>query len=1047
MTRHAFVDDNAFILPPPKRDDAFEAHKLERLKAIYNLLHGRRPSYQYNPRPTCQYKRELGFLLGQFVRLARHFRLREEGFHYLAHYVTQEVNFFKRDPGYYAQLKHALELIYVRLEDMTLQEKALLNKQVVSQLNFIEEQIQMCGPGVFTSLNKVAQDLDQENSEEAWLEQMRQTILRNLQEEHVEQWGIGHGESIHVLNKLKQVAHQLSFGISDGEKFAEFADEWEQYALFDADAAAVNAKRMFERFNPKAIVDNLVTNYCDLFSVYRNPVAEQRYRDAKQAVGAGEAKGDEEAKAEPARATYSNLADPDNLAHFNSICKRLQESGVVYNVSEILDYSDDYTQCYLSPEFIDELPKIIKEHAARRGLIKPPCMEALKRFVADAEAQLVHAQGDALQLVTEKTTAVVAASLAELKQLFELPLVIADAEFGKVPQACLYYEQRGQAAFHIMQTLLVAYQPKMFTLTADGCEPIVRSAPLLEALRTAVELYRTEAIDCDMSQSSKSYAALQAQNKRYAEYQQCVHEKKVEQWFGRKIIAKVHRKRFLRDKRHTIKAQAVVRGWRARRQVGQLRKTAAATKALSALKVAMISDAELAKFNSWRLVFGVEQTHLSDYGEWIKLFKPLPAATLQQSYQYMLKRGAALTASVAVGADNSLHHTHYLSYRNRRTTVEYRSTDGVVADVAARFSNGEDFDWRHLRRCFRQRLLQQSYMHFLVKHWPAHLLIQSNMQVLIKSSKTFSSAEAVERGVQFAAQLAQVAPQGCLTNMHAHMLDLWLSASDEFKQQLLTVASTAEGLARLGRLLQIDKRLLDPLSLARLGGLNAIDDATLACLQALNPGALECRGVTQGHYELTARGQRVLKILMQLTPEQRERWIADINQRVERGHPCGIIADGVLAFKREYKRAARTLGGPEFFTPASLQLEISKQAAQKCLHLGKLLAARMMRADVRRAELGFWVARMSDWEGPYSQAQLREIYKFTCVLDYLARQFSCRKRIAPLRMTCKGLLASADEVCRREGIETSSSDDASIKAILHGLHLGATRATARFRLA
>lgn len=1044
MTRHARVGDNAFILPPPKRDAEFEAHKLARLKSIYQLVGGAAPHYEYEARRASVYKREFRLLMQQFVAMAHFFRLYDHGFKLLSHYVYTEDNYFNRDPGYYASIKHALELIYVRLEAMALQDNVLVKKQAASHLAFIEEQIQMCGPGVFTSLNKVAQDLDQENSEEAWLEKMRQTILRNLQEEHVEQWAIDDGSSIHVLNKLKQVAHQLSFSIVDGEKFAGFADEWERYALFDANAAAVNAARMFERFNPRSIVENLTTNYCELFSTYRNPAAERRYQQELATGGVAEVKDE-------GPVGYSNLSEPDNLAHFTSTCARLQESGVVYSVNDVLEFNDDYTHCYISPKFIHELPKHIKEHATRRGLIKSVSIQALHDYVEQVAAEIQKAKADPYQLVPAKTIVMLEKNLSELKQLFDLPLRIADGEFGIEEKPCLYYEQRGEAAFHIMQTCLAAYQPKTFTLMAEGCEPISRQSPLLEGVRACVERYRTVAAEeCDLNRSRDSYAALQEQNKRLAAYRQLVRERDAQKKIARVFSGVIFRKRYLRDRKRIIKVQSVARQLFAKRRVRHLHGIKATTRALSTLKREMMFAESHKKFNSWRLVFGMEQSHEGRFGELINVYRPFVRASLQQCYHYMLKRGVAAITYIMLSEQNSLHTSQHVNYQRGQSFVPYKSAEGDVTQVKVRFVKREDFDWLHIRECFHLRLLLDSYLKNVAHYWATEWVTSTNIAAILKCSSAFSDESALNRSLRFSAQLLQYAEGRVLTEAHGRVIDLWVGnkpkADALSEEQALEIAQEPGGLERLAALLQMDRRLLTAGSIEKLGGLAALRGEKLECLLALSANALECAIAPNDSVALTDRGLKVVHVLMSLSPEQRGRWIEDINQRVRRKHPCGIIADAVLGYKREYKAVARKFGGPEFFTPALLEREVIQLQLDKCFNMGRSMAAAFMREGVKQVELDYWLKSMDAWKVPYSDDQVRELNQFFKVLAHLAREFCHRRQLSALQVPCAGLVYAVDDVCRRVGIEQKEADTAVIGSILHGLRKAATKPIGHFRL-
>lgn len=1028
MSRHPFVGDAAFVLPPEKRDEGFEARKLERLRAVYGLPEDLFPNYQFHASPRSSFKIELHCLLHCFDYYARKLGVNGYGFRWFSHLMMTEDNYLRKDPAYYQQLKHTMELVYVRVEAMALSEDRTTEQKAAKHLDFLAKQVSVCAPGVYTSFNATAQELDEDESEARWLERARQNSIRILREQHVTLYGISEGNSMHVDIRLKKIAHFIGQTISDGEKESLHVDPHEALACIDERTAARYADVLARMTTPDSIVDTLTTNYMEQFSPYRSRSREALVQAHVQSVGqqdivgevllgdigiedeivAGGGGAGEAAVAQAVQVAddlpmdFANLSDADTLVHFQKILKDLQHSQVVYDTNAILEVSDDYSQTWLSPDFVTRLRYYMREHAIRQGYVKSESMIALREFISCVKNDLTVYNS----LISDEQRRQTAAMLQQLEALFSLSYRIPMMEFGQEEVVCAYYHQRGEAALAIMRNLAAVN-------FAEGA-----ITPAGVALSVSIDLYIQQyenqaSVECSFEQADESLQLVNAQLTRQARYDELLRMKKAGELISRVTQAAIFKKRYqvMRDRVTANRFRLST----ALAEVKQQRLEADPGRAAIALSIVTERDCN-------QLVHNAE------------LLEPLIGSVNQSLHgYYRVLEGGALnhcdTLYVAA-TDGSVHLSSGVTISDSgELCVHKPGAEGEgIQQVLIHFLPAESITKRDLLYFMKCRILQDVYQWQIGRDWQPAWLTAANMQQLLNMDFAFCSSKRMQHLLRLLPRVLESLPDNQLTDdVHVILQALITRIFSEgilSEDEVLERLKTDQGRCQLREYASLRQGCFFVRdNVEMLGGIEAVLSADmLSLLRCIDRRLIVVMPSAMGQEILTDRTVRMILILRRLPAEHRENWLQEINQRARDGHLPITIVDSVLCYQKKARSVIRRMGGAGYYTPKQLDEALKQQEIDDIAHSVKIFSDFLTHQSVN-AKLFVSISLMiKDWCKPYSKEQVQQLSVIVQVIKYYCTRHMSKRAVQNRTLATQALSDRVSAACKQWNVRIATGD-------------------------
>jgi hypothetical protein len=230
----------------------------------------------------------------------------------------------KEAPNAYKQRYLFYETIKSQLEEITFLLGSKNKKSIKSELHYLSEQMELCGPGIFNTVMDLHDSLSDSNDTGILLTKLRDNILYSVAQEYIEENKIDPLYSIHVHSALKQNAWKYDYPISHGINFIGLKDEYARFDTIKLDENKI--EELFDEMKRRYTVDKMV-DYLTLHHI-------------------------------------SKLNDFDgvNLSHciqeFNRVINPFLP---MYDYEDIVLHDEDYRDVKLKPDFI----KNLKLHVAK----------------------------------------------------------------------------------------------------------------------------------------------------------------------------------------------------------------------------------------------------------------------------------------------------------------------------------------------------------------------------------------------------------------------------------------------------------------------------------------------------------------------------------------------------------------------------------------------------------------------------------------------------------------------------------------------------------
>lgn len=240
---------------------AFEAAPVVRLSAddrqkIYesNEIFERRGDVDSKSR--SQFNMQFENLMNQFVKWGKANQCKTEGYKEFLKHVLEPDYYVKQSNEFYEQMKYQLEAIYLKLNDA-----AMDPAKCEAAFSSLEQQIDVCGPGVFTSIERTFQQLYSTNTIPYRLAAMRTDVIDQFARLHINKKNISKGCEIHVNNVLLQQAINHGWNPLGGESL-EFMKEIHQNLAQVGPEDIIDFEKYFNtHYTSEKIVEQLALSF------------------------------------------------------------------------------------------------------------------------------------------------------------------------------------------------------------------------------------------------------------------------------------------------------------------------------------------------------------------------------------------------------------------------------------------------------------------------------------------------------------------------------------------------------------------------------------------------------------------------------------------------------------------------------------------------------------------------------------------------------------------------------------------------------------------
>ncbi|MDF1655483.1 MAG: hypothetical protein P1U34_10260 [Coxiellaceae bacterium] len=1066
MSRHPLVTDSAFDIPPPRRNKAFEQKKLDYMRTLYGISGPEMPCYVFHENSVCKYKKQMAKLYDACESMAIELGLSGEGFKESKRYFCAHGNYLVKGQEFHRNLKHLYELIYFRLENM---KKGGLAKQTMlrNSVRFLEQQIRMCPTGLFTSLNKLAQELDQVGTEVESLEEMRQNTIDSLYDYHNAFYRISLNLESHTLLQLKKTAARIDFKLRDSAEADEFIDETAHLIPYsDADAAFYAAK-MNSSYTPELIAQNLVAFYTERLLEFRKTAADDAVGEQKQAPG--------EVAPAPAR-HRKNIINPDHRSEMQHRLKPLFETGVITTIHSVIEWNDELTDGWVSSDFLDKLQLLMPEHIIRQGYVLSPELVQMNILVEKIRQIMTHPDID----ISDGNKIILNECCAELEALNYLPYLIPDGDLmaGGVVRPCLSHRQRGEAALYIMQRMLQAYVPvERLQMNEDLTGFTAVDDPIKQHFQAWVGLFCAEAsVSIDPEICAQSYQQVQQQKLRVDKFE--VHQTKLRQQaklddaknlVARNMQAKLKsfkiKRQFQQENNSATKVQAVMRGYLTRKQLHQdkaAKKLQLATRNYVArlhqgdwqvARVRRVIDAivkpfkttdDKAKSLAYQLAFNNDEAARGEVKPPLLAVRDMPQGTpLSRSFFYHYIEDI-VEHKYCVAEDNTLHLLTNATWGLTPTTgyvVVGAEQGAAMSKIVRRVAQGE-ISRKYHYPLIHLRLMRDEYAEEIAKNWRPEWLTATNFKLLSQSN--FSNMEP-KKFAQVLRLTAEILPKLSSPQLSTEIighLNWWLGESydaETYSRPLFLYdleKETLEDKTYLSRLRKIDRLFTCNASMKKLGGIAAFHSQSMELFAKIKRGAFETETVNYD-IQLTDRAATIVKILLGLSGEGREYYIAKMNRYVDAGYSADLIAHALFPHIKPSLARARVGGAPAgapvrapaparaaagigvFAPPPGIRKIKPREQGMFDRTMDRYIAEvhkeiAVFKADgIRAIELGYYDDKITKWTKPYRSEHLLRLYELAGYMQYLARSRQSGYRLDSQQKACncEVLFNKVDKAC------------------------------------
>lgn len=865
MSRHPDVPARAFVLPPPARDAGFMRDHQAWLRTVYRH-HGGRPSTEYSEQSASNFRRQFHLLLLALATFAEQHGVSSHGYRVAAARFQGApegfANYYASEPKFYQDVKALLELFAYRL---VLLFEAENKKTVKRHLEFVNSQLAVCGPGMFTSLNDVIYEMEGQNCPEAWLADQRDNIIRLHAEAHIAARHISDGNSVHVHIILNKLAHQIGFFTPKTQGLAALEDRFYQVAQMDELALAHYAMRFYSCFSPNEIVNGYSTRLQDLLRGFKKPAAGER------------------------TAANKNLMDPQHLKEFNALVAPYIRAGVIRaDLDGVVEESDDFTEMYLSDAFVKNIPAMVREYLQREGYLQSTAFRHLKQ-ISDGIERVRDQQG-----LDEDTRTMLALINHELIQLLFMAENIRDEPIADL---CMSHADRAEAALHLVDLLLVVLQ-------SAGSEP---QAGLHQALLEKKNCMLNDCPYLDVSRAQVQFDRAKKQQERELHHQHQLQLAAKLQPIAKGMIARARLKKI-------PKAQAMARGFLLRQKIKRERLAAqAAREAEAATQLQRQFRRYYVASASHRLTRYVEQE--------LAILKEKAGQSSRAKVAYQLcfghdmKTGQRLLAPLLDGEPLQSHNlvqayigvlsaqpkgvyciddNHQLHFQRNRLNMAGVRPIIILADSVVWV---QDFklrqaDYLMINRSFMlMALAEPDVQSRLLSKWRSKWVNDHNLAALLRLRVRDIAFHTWVDVFDLAARLLTASGRTCLSDLSVQCLrwmmrDVVILINADLKSAYLDWGCAIEEQERFSAFCRLPYHLRSEKTMALLGGLQVYREGLLLdVIQALHPLVLRRDRDTAltAPVPILAMEEKLLKRLLSLRPLSRDYYISEINRRIETG--------------------------------------------------------------------------------------------------------------------------------------------------------------------
>ncbi len=1053
MSRHELVTEHALVLPPKERNEDFEQIKLTRLRQIYGLHGHQLPKYQRLDNPYCRYKVEMHKLLMAFNGLAHQAGISGYGFRLMSSLLRSVPNYYQKDQPFYSNLKHALELNYVRMEAMQSGD-FFQKRKLKTVLMFLERQIATCPGGLFTSTSQLAADMDPAGSELTSLEKGRSEIAKQIAEEHNLRYRIPDGNSSHTHIKVKKTAHAYGFWLNDSEAMARFVDRDGHLIPYSEEDDFTYAVGMYDDYSPSFIQNNLVAFYTERLLQFRNQAAE---REGADPGSADEEKAEDAPVVEPR--AYKNIAIPENRAELEKILQPLFETGVLTDIYDVVHLSEDWSKGWVKPEFLADLPRLIKEHTERQGYVLAPEMSYLLAFLSGIRRSL----SDMVEPLAEEKLATVHQLMAEMMQLTFMDYRIMDGTLTDdgVERPCLFSTERGEAALHLMQRL---YAQFMTVEQVDGPSLFnVCWHPLHAAIGEHIDSFvRQSGVVNDPDRIAASYEKVQKQHQRAEAFHKQMEINRKKEKVVRAIQARYYRKKFKRQYVHlsgqATRIQAHMRGY-IERKVRRTPERQRVVRVINQLAEPCRLSDDRSKNLAYQLAFGKDLASPAVIKpDLLNVYNMPPGTALFEQY-IKLFPSSTLHNKFCVSTDGTLHLVTNARWQGEVGAVSTPVAGGGLQIKLVRKMTQEELsrDWSRL---IHLRLMRDAYADVLLKQWQPEWINQHNCHMLSTLTLSAFSEEGIQRACRITARILPLLPEQKLTKEVLPYINWWLNGSykNSGYRESIFIRDLEYMLQGMPSALPIMSALYFPLvsvgTIEKLGGISKYTGDMLDVLKSLHSSAYE-KSIVDGSYVLTNRCVVMVKFLQLLPKSQRDEKIKELNQMADVGCHPGVLAQYAVKPALRPRRAAPP--PPVFGAAPAIAAERAgvfalKPFDRRMSEYIRLTLKNMQdirNRHVRMRTLRYYHDKIDAWTKPYSKEDLKELHKYCSYLDYLCRSDALKGKAQEwtIRRSCKVTLTLVDRLCLEQRVPAKHYEqrdyevlrsvalavDAVVPAVLAGL--------------
>lgn len=372
MPLHHELTEKSLQLPEaPEEESRLAEKRLAFLQTIYKAA----PNYLWVNSHTFQttpyFKQLLDTLLPAYEKLSALYGVKPKGFRLFVRkfkggrsqyddnnpYPTSDP--YNKPNIVYASIKDYLEKIYYKLNTTS----SMTPGEIKKQLAFLSQQLALCGPGVFETLQTIEHDLNQKDGILYWLEETRDTIAESVAAElfehrikprerlrdwhYDERWYDANYRS-HAHSFVERLAKHCGFPLFKSEALTTFHDQHEKGLYITESDRQWVRKQLFKRYTPDLIVRSLSTTLCGRFS------------DFKQL----------------------NLRDETVEKKFNQLTAPFIDE----NIFSLQDITIDMgSERILNPDIYSHLPSYCQQLMLQLGYFKRPGIECLKTIIHTLE--------------------------------------------------------------------------------------------------------------------------------------------------------------------------------------------------------------------------------------------------------------------------------------------------------------------------------------------------------------------------------------------------------------------------------------------------------------------------------------------------------------------------------------------------------------------------------------------------------------------------------------------------------------------------------------